>query len=871
MSFFFGRGSKTKPQFTGLQAQTSTSSVPVTLLYGQNRIAPNIIWQGDFKANKKKQKAGKGGPKITTYTYSASFQLALCWGPIQDVVRVWKDQSSETSYAALGFSLFLGENPQAPWGYLTSNHPGQALGYPGIAHLSVANYDLGQSNGLGQHSFEVQGLLRGTGFNGIDADPALIIDDFLTNPAHGVGFDTAVIDADTFFSGPDASTTGDSAFQTYCTAMGFAMSPALISQSKAGETLDRWTMLCNTALVWTGYSLKFHPRGAEEVEGNGVKYIPNFPVRYMLDYRDFVCGTNEDPIKFNRVDPADASNSMSMIIANRENQYNDLPVPWRDQGLVDQYGRRQEDSLEAKEICDPDMAAIMIAFIGQRKAYIRNTFEFKLSPAYCRLEPMDVVGCFDPRFGQFYVLIKEIGEDDNGEISVVAEEYIENVSSQTANVTQPVTTIGVNTGADPGSVNPPLIFEPPVSLSGTPQVWVGVSGGDGSVANPNWGGCFVWLSTDDITYNEIGEIDTPARQGKLTANLADFVGTNPDNTNTLRVTLAMSDGELEDASSSNAEAGLTVSYVGGELLSYENVTLTGTNAYDVTGLWRGQYGIEPSAHLSGDNFLRLDDSVFKFDLPPEYIGQTLYLKFQSYNQFAGAVQDLADCVAYTYTPTGGGFGTGTDGRPSTPGGLSTSSGPGYVRLVWSANPTNDSVTRYLIYRAVGASQPFGSAVEIGFTPGVTPSYVDVTGAPGQAYTYFIVASNEVGNSGNSPGANGTPAVVGDISLTLVFPFGEVIGTYPIDLPVTFGITIADDFAGSNADVRTNPASTAVFSVAKNGTTVGTISISTSGVATFNTTGTTVSLAAGDTLSITPPSPEDTALEGVTFSIAAQKA
>lgn len=871
MSFFFGRGSKTKPQFTGLQAQTSTSSVPVTLLYGQNRVAPNIIWQGDFKANKKKQKAGKGGPKITTYTYSASFQLALCWGPIMDVTRVWKDQSSETSYAALGFSLFLGSNPQAPWGYLTSNHPNQALGYPGIAHLSVANYDLGQSNGLAQHSFEVQGLLRGTGFNGIDADPALIIDDFLTNPAHGAGFDTSVIDPDTFFSGPEASATGDSAFQTYCTAMGFALSPALTSQAKASEIIDRWAMLCNTALVWTGYSLKFHPYGAEQVTGHGVTYLPNFPVRYMLNYKDFICPSSEDPIKFNRVDPADASNSMSIIISNRDNQYNDLPVPWRDPGLVDQYGRRQEDSLDAKEVCDPDMAAIMVAFIGQRKAYIRNSFEFKLSAAYCRLEPMDVVGCYDPRFGQFYVLIQEIQEDDNGEISVVAEEYIESVSSQTSNVTQPVTTIGVNTGASPGSVNTPLIFEPPVSLAGRPQVWVAVSGGDNTLANPNWGGCFVWLSTDDITYNEIGEIDTSARQGKLTSPLPGFTGTNPDNINTLAVSLALSDGELEDASPSNAQAGVTVSYVGGELLSYENVTLIAPRAYSISGLWRGQYGIEPTSHSAGTDFVRLDDSLFKFDLPPEYIGKTLYLKFQSYNQFGGSVEDLADCIAYSYVPTGAGFGTGVGGSPSAPLNLTATPGAGFIKLSWDFPFPNDRVTRYKIFRANGLGQPFGFALEIGFTSGASPSYVDVTGVPGQPYTYYVVASNDLGDSPSSLGANGVSSPSVPLSVTLVYPFGEVVGVYPIDLPITQSLTIPGNLLGSNGDVRDNPASNTIFTLQKNETAVGEIAVSTTGVISFATSGgTPISLVPGDTLSITPPGVPDPDLKGVTFSLSAIK-
>lgn len=755
------KGSKTKPQFTGLQTQTSASSVPVTILYGRNRIAPNIIWQNDFKTHKKKQKAGKGmGGSQTTYTYSGSFMMALCWGEIGGVLKTWKDQSKETSYAALGLSLFLGTTPQSPWGYLTSAHPTEAIGYPGIAYFAVANYDLGQSNTLQQHSFEVEGILEGSGFNGIDADPALMIDDFLTNPAHGAGFESDIIDEDTFYSGPDAGTTGDGAFQTYCTAMGFALSPALVSQQKATETLNRWSMLCNTALVWTGYSLKFHPYGADEVSANGVTYLPNFPVRYELDDRDFLGGTGDDPVKFTRVDPADAKNSMSLIIANRDNEYNELPVPWRDQGLVDQYGRREEDSMDAKEICDPEMASIICSLIGQRKAYVRNSFNFKLSPKYSLLEPMDVLKITDPRLGVNYVLITDINEDDNAELSIVAEEYHASVTASSEPSSQPVANNPLNTNVSPGPVNPPIIFEPPSSLAGTPQIWAAVSGGDGTTFNPNWGGCFVWISTDDITYNQIGQVDTPARMGKLTANLATYGGVNPDSTNTLRVTLLMNNGELEDALPDDAAAGVTVSYVGGELLSYENVTLTGTATYDLDELWRGQYGSTIGAHVTGNDFARLDEAIFKYELPVHYIDVPLYLKFQSYNSFEGAVEDLSSCAVYTFTPAGSGYGTGTDGRPQMPASFSGSAGPMYARLTWNANPANDNVTMYKVYRATGSAQPFGSATLIDTASAASTSYTDGTGTPGTAYTYFLVATNAAGDSTNTAGISLTSIAAG---------------------------------------------------------------------------------------------------------------
>lgn len=870
MSFFFAKKSKMKPQFTGLQTQTSTSSVPVTLAYGKNRLAPNIIWQGDFKSHKHKQKAGKGGGgSSVSYTYSASFQLALCWGPITDVTHVWKDQSKETSYSALGFSLFTGTTPQSPWGYLTSAHPTEALGYPGIAHLDVSNYDLGQSNGLAQHSFEVESLLFGTAVNGVDADPAQMIDDFLTNPAHGAGFNTGIIDSSTFYSSGSAGTTGDSTFQTYCTALGLGLSPALVSQEKASDTLERWAKLCNTALVWTGYSLRFHPYGADTITANGVTYLPDFPVRYSLSDSDFIHSKDEDPIRFNRIDPADAYNSMSMVIANKNNEYNDLPVPWKDQGLIDVFKERKADSFDAKEITDPDMAAIIVAFIGERAAYIRNSFEFKLPIKYCRIEPMDVLQCTDVRLGTFYVLVTDVEEDEEGELKITADEFIDAVGSRATGSVQAVSNTPLNTAVAPGPVNPPIIFEPPSSLASTAQVWAAVSGGDGTTYNPNWGGCYVWLSTDGITYDQIGQIDTAARQGKLTANLATYGGTNPDTVNTLAVSLLMSNGDLQSASATDAAAGVTLCYVDGELLSFEVPTLTGTNAYNITNLYRGLYGSTIGAHLSGTNFARLDDQVFKYDLPDQYIGKTLHMKFQSYNIFGGGVQDLSACTDYTYTPTGAGYGTATGGVPQMPAAFSGSSGGGYNKLTWNANVANDNVTAYKIYRAVGASQPFGSATMIESVGPETTSYVDTLATPNQAYTYFVVATNAAGDSANTAGINLTCTATG--TLAYVVPFGFYSNTvateYFFGHVFTESVTFPANWSGAQGKLETNPAATFVITLQKNGVTCGTISISTAGAYTFATTGgTSVSFVAGDKLTGIGPATADASIADVLASL-----
>lgn len=78
------------------------------------------------------------------------------------------------------------------------------------------------------------------------------------------------------------------------------------------------------------------------------------------------------------------------------------------------------------------------------------------------------------------------------------------------------------------------------------------------------------------------------------------------------------------------------------------------------------------------------------------------------------------------------------------------------------------------------------------------------------------------------------------------------------------IDFADNFANSRGHCGVNPTATAAFDILKNGSSIGSISINTSGVFTFNTTGAGTSLAAGDRLSVTSPSPQDATLANVSF-------
>jgi hypothetical protein len=673
-NLFGGAPSSITPDYTGLQIQTAVNTLPIPIVWGANKLAPNLIWYDDFQTYGG-MAGGKGSlfaSSTSDYTYSASIILALCEGPIDTIGLVWKGQSFYT-FAETGFVLFTGATPQTPWSYVTSTDPSQALGYEGTAYVCAANYSLGDSATLDNHNFEVAGLRFGTGYSQlqyvlnagyyvsagtgtnygfVDADPALIVSDFLTSAQFGVGFQGAGIDATTLYS---ASGGNDASYQTYCRALGLALSPALVDQEQASSILQRWLQLTNTAAVWSGGLLRFIPYGDSAVTGNGITFTPNVTPIYNLGDDDFKVENNEDPLQVSRSDPFEAYNVWRLEISERDNQYNLTTVEARDQNAIELYGMRIAPTVTAHEVCDENMASLMGQLLLQRAVYIRNTYKFRLSWEYCLLDPMDLVTVTDSILGlsNAAIRITEIEEDENGFLSVTAEEFPLGVATATLYPTQPVTNNPINRNVAVDAVNVPIIFEPPSALVGSnPQVWIAASGGSGGVADPNWGGCYVWLSLDGSSYSQVGTINAPARQGMLTSVLALFGGTNPDTADTLAVNLAESGGVLSSGSAADAASGSTLCIVGSELLSYETATLTSTSNYALTTLYRGLYGSTIAAHASAAPFARLDSAIFKYDLPAQYAGSTLYIKLQSFNVFGRGVGALSACTAYTFTPTG---------------------------------------------------------------------------------------------------------------------------------------------------------------------------------------------------------------------------
>src|SRR5258708_3525697 len=96
MGALLGGGSQktTQPAYTSLQLQTSSYGLPITILYGTNRISGNLLWYAGFKATAQTQSQGKGGSfKTTSYDYTVNVIYGLCEGTIGTVISMWKSQT----------------------------------------------------------------------------------------------------------------------------------------------------------------------------------------------------------------------------------------------------------------------------------------------------------------------------------------------------------------------------------------------------------------------------------------------------------------------------------------------------------------------------------------------------------------------------------------------------------------------------------------------------------------------------------------------------------------------------------------------------------------------------------------------------------
>ena len=725
-------------RYAGIQVQTSSLGTNIPVGWGTFRCRCNLVDYLDFKSQSQKAAAGKGGSNTTGYTYSATIILAVCEGPIDNITQVWAngkqyvhgsngsgaaDTGTLSATAQLDLSFSHGTIGQTPWSYLVSHHPDHAIGYSGLVIVFDNNYPLDTSASTPNHSFEVvrtTGFAVGGGYTGPDADPSLIVTDFFQNTRTGVpGWGAGLLDA-----------TSLAQYQAYCLAAGLLLSPVIDQQRSASDFLTEVLKATNATVVWSEGVLKFIPYGDTALSGNGKTFTPNLTPVYLLNDDSFVVqNAGEAPLKVDIQDQSDAYNVIQLEYLDRRNQYNMAIALASDAANVAQFGLRRKDPDTVHVICTPEVAAVSAQLYLQRTLYIRAQYKFALSWAFALLEPGDIVELTDAGLGlsAYPVRIIQIDEDEKGVLSLTCEDLLVGVSHAPlyAMATAAGTQTNTNVAAPPveGAVGP-IIFNPPAALttSGV-EMWAAVAG-----SGPNWGGANVWVSFDGTNYEMVGQAAAPARYGILTANFA--AGADPDVTDTCSVDLSASGGVLTSAADAVADTSGTLCLVDNELISFSTATLTGPDAYNLTTyIRRGALNTAIAAHASGAKFVRVDQAIFQFPYLATQAGQTVSIKFQSFNPWGNGVEDLSTCVAYAATPIPAGA--------RAPGGAA-----------WTASGTtisNGGVSAPAILITGRSDNPSASAIEFFYRQSGTSAWLSA-GTTSNSATQFLIASIATGQT-----------------------------------------------------------------------------------------------------------------------------
>lgn len=106
------------PRLSELRVQTSSYGTQIPKLYGTMRVAGTVIWATDLIEHRARE-GGKGRPTTTSYSYTASFAVALSSRAVLGVGRIWAEGSllrgADGSFKVqTGFRLHPGSEDQAP-------------------------------------------------------------------------------------------------------------------------------------------------------------------------------------------------------------------------------------------------------------------------------------------------------------------------------------------------------------------------------------------------------------------------------------------------------------------------------------------------------------------------------------------------------------------------------------------------------------------------------------------------------------------------------------------------------------------------------------------------------------------------------------
>lgn len=231
-----GGGRREGPRLKELSVTASSYGTPVPRHFGTMRAAGTIIWATDLFENSEKSGGGKGAPSTQTYSYSASFAVALASRPILRLGRVWADGNLLRGSAGdlkVGGQLrvYQGHGDQQPDPLIASDRAGQCPAFRGLAYCVFEGLQLADfGNRIPALSFEI-----------VAGDGAITIADLVETLTEPVA-EHWPLDGLAGFSDEGGELGGllatvDQLFPLSCDAGGAPLSLRAVDQASAGSAV----------------------------------------------------------------------------------------------------------------------------------------------------------------------------------------------------------------------------------------------------------------------------------------------------------------------------------------------------------------------------------------------------------------------------------------------------------------------------------------------------------------------------------------------------------------------------------------------------------------------------------------------------------
>jgi hypothetical protein len=556
----FGAPPREGPRLKDLAVTSSSYGTPIPRHFGRMRVAGSVIWSTDLVEHAHTE-GGKGQPSITTYSYSASFAVALASREIVGIGRIWADGNLLRGAAGdlkVGGALRLygGTREQSADPLIAAAEGAETCpAFRGIAYVVFEDLQLEEfGNRIPALTFEVLADSDPLSLDLVFADTLDTVDAELALPGL-IGLSC---------EGPLGAMLEqlDSLFPMDCDATAAALTIAPERLQALPVALGEASLSIRDDEFGAGAGFNRRRGGAAQNPIGGLRY-------YDVD-RDYQPGLQRAPGR---------------------------PAP----------GERATIELPATLAADD--ARHLVSGAAKRSGLARESLSWRsaqLDPAVAPGTIVTVPG----QAGQWRVADWE-WRDSGVELSLVR-------------LPPPALAAAAIGGGDPGRVNQPgdLLLAPTV-LAATELPWDGTGAGNlphllaaASSPGAGWKGAALYVDRGD---GQLIPLGSSGRQRAVIGTSVDAPGeASPlvlDRESSVTVDLAGADLILSDASLAQLAAGANRAVLGAEVIQIGRALALGDGRWRLEQLLRGIGGTEDAVggHVPGESFVLLGPGLVALD------------------------------------------------------------------------------------------------------------------------------------------------------------------------------------------------------------------------------------------------------------------